>query len=390
MKPKIGVGIVGMGWMGTDHARGYIQIPHRFPDLKLMPELVACAEKNEERLKSIKDAYGFRKAYIDWRDLIADPEVELVSVTTPNFLHREMVIEAAKAGKHVMCEKPVGNVPTDTYAAARAVKNAGVNSAVGFSYRWAPVVLHAQNMIRRGELGGITHYLGRHVSSVGADPRVLHSWRFDKDTSGLGVTGDMLSHVVNMAQGLVGRVASLTASSKIIVKERPMPSELVKAYFDKGTDQMPKREVTTEDYVSVLARFENGAPGVFEACRVSYGPKTQLCFDLQAQRGSVRWDFHRMNEIQICKDGSGLDGYATVLTGFSHPGHKEFSPGDGIALSFSDLKTIEAARFVEAISEDKPFQPGMEEAVETAEVIETVVKSWESRTWEDVDRSHLC
>ncbi len=386
MKRTIGIGVIGMGWMGEEHTRAYRQIPHRYPDTPLKPVLIACADENIQRAERDKQRFGFKTAVQNWRDVIHNDEVELVCVTTPNNLHAEIVSEAANAGKHVMVEKPVGRDPAETAAATRSVLAANVNSAVGFGYRWAPVVQHAKNIVQSGSMGKINHYRGSLLASYGADPMSVLSWRFDKNVAGIGgATGDLLSHVIDMSMYLNGDVESVSSISDIFIKSRPIPSGSKPAsHFDMGSDDAPKEDVTNKDATIAILKYTNGSIGVLEASRIAHGYTSNLAFELYAEKGSLQWNFQRMNELRILEMASGYNGYATVFGDPEYPDHGHFSPADGAGLSFTDLICIETAHFIEAIALDKPFAPGVREALKVAEVTDAIFRSWESEKWEKV------
>src|SRR5437762_1639387 len=185
MARKIGVGVIGMGWMGLVHSRAYRAVADRFPDSGLQPVLVACADDVEARATEARDRLGFRRAVTDWKQVVDDPDVEAVSVATPNHLHLEIVRAAAAAGKHIFCEKPVGRSPQETAAIEAAARRAGVLTWVGYNYRWAPLVQFARRLIADGKLGPLTHYRGRFLVDYGSNPDGALSWRFRRDQAGL-------------------------------------------------------------------------------------------------------------------------------------------------------------------------------------------------------------
>ena len=204
MSRRIGVAVIGMGWMGSVHARSHRLVPQRFPELDVDPRLVVCADNVEARAQEGVTRAGFERATTDWREAVADPEVEVVVITTQNALHKPIALAAIAAGKHVFCEKPVGRSPAETAAIAAAAREAGIISGVGYNYRWAPVVQYALGLIRDGRLGAITHFRGRFLVGYARDPHGVLSWRFDRDQSGSGAVADLMSHVADLAHMLAG------------------------------------------------------------------------------------------------------------------------------------------------------------------------------------------
>ena len=199
---RIGIGVIGFGWMGQAHSRGCRRAPSYFPDRNYEPELVVVSDTVAVRGEEAVRSFGFATAVADWRQVVEHDEVDVVFVTAPNMLHVEMVEAAAANGKHVFCEKPVGGTPAQTVAAERATRRAGVISGVGYNYRWAPLVQYAKQLVDSGEIGEVTNYYGRFFSMYGSDPLGVLSWRFLVDQAGHGVSTDILSHSVDLAHFL--------------------------------------------------------------------------------------------------------------------------------------------------------------------------------------------
>ena len=385
MSRTIGIGVIGMGWMGVQHSRSYRQIAERFPDNSLQPRLVVCADDVESRAREARDRLGFERYTTDWRSVIADPEVEVVNIASPNFLHLEIAKASAAAGKHVMCEKPVGRSPEETAAIAQAAREAGILTFVGYNYRWAPLVQYARKLIADGRLGKITHYRGRFFAGYASNPQAVLSWRFQQDLGGLGASGDLLSHVIDMAHLIAGPIQRLAGNIETFITERPLAAPGAGTHFSLGGDG-PKGKVTNEDYAGALVRFTNGAQGTLEACRVIKGPLCQMAFEVHGTRGALSWDFERMNELQLSFSSgeTASEGYVRVLSGPEHPFHAHFNPGPGIGLSYEDLKTIEAHQFLASIAAGKQGEPGFAESLEVAKVQAALQRSWQNGSWEEV------
>lgn len=390
---EFGIGVIGMGWMGETHSRAFRALNERFHDSGLKARLVMCADVDAGRAETAQARFGFASSTTHWEEVIRHPEVDIVTVASPNFLHREIVRAVAQAGRHVLCEKPVGRNAAETMAIAQAARRAGINSCVGFNYRWVPMVQYARQTRDSGALGSLTHYRGRFFSSYGHNPLSQLSWRFEDDKSGFGTLGDLLSHVIDMALFLAGPIDRVTGLRHTFIQERPLPQPGVGTHFSLGREEDPSGPVTNEDYVAVLVEWAAGGRGVLEGCRVMYGPKCDLAFDLHGTDGALRWNFERMNELEVyhpsSKRETGLkadlhDGYARLVAGPEHPGHGQFLPGGGMALGYDDLKTLEAFRFLESIDANRPHAPGLEEALRVAEVQDAIVRSWETGQWASV------
>jgi predicted dehydrogenase len=388
MAQAFGVGVIGMGWMGEVHSRSYRSIPDRFAGSGLAPKLVVCCDPVEERARSAQQRFGFQRFTTDWRQVIADPEVKAVNVAAPNGMHLEINRAALQAGKHVLCEKPVGREPKETLESYAAARKAGTITFVGYNYRWAPLVQYARKLVAEGQLGKLTHYHGRFLNGYAGDPLGFLSWRFEQ-AQGLGTLGDLMSHVIDMAHMMAGPIESLAADQEIFIKRRPIPQPGAGTHYDKGRSDGPMGDVTNEDYVSALVHFQNGARGLLESCRVINGAKCDMSFELHGTKGAVKWNFERMNEIQLQlrrDDDPAQDGYTTVLSGPAHPYHRHFNPGPGISLGYDDLKVIEAYEFLSSIASGKQGEPGFREAATVARVQQAIIRSWESKRWETVEK----
>ena len=382
----IGIGIIGMGWMGQVHARSYGLARQRFPDSGVAARLAVCADNVAQRAESARDLLGFERATSNWRAVIDDPAVDIVNIAAPNNMHLEIAEAAAAAGKHIFCEKPVGRTPSETAQIEALARRAGVLSFVGFNYRWAPMVLHARNLIQQGALGEVQQYRGRFFSMYGSDPMGLLSWRFDEAVSGYGVLGDIMAHATDMALYLCGGVKRLVSNRHTFISERPLPVPGKGTHYSRGAPDDPKGPVSTEDYVGALVEFDNGARGTLEVSRTIFGPKNQMAFELNGTKGALSWDFERMNELQLYLPGADgmCDGFMRLVGGDRYPLHGNFNPGDGSGLSYEDMKVIEAAQFLRAVAEGKACAPSLDDALAVADVHAAMIRSWGSGAWEDV------
>jgi predicted dehydrogenase len=381
---RLGVGVIGFGWLGHAHSRSVLRIPTLFADRSYDPVLVACSDTLASRVEEAIASFGFARGTSDWRAVIDDPDVEVVFIAAPNMFHVELVQAAAAAGKAVFCEKPVGGTPQAVRRAADAAREAGVSSGVGYNYRWAPLVRYARELIESGELGEITNYRGRFFSMYGADPLGVNSWRFQLDQGGYGVTSDLLSHAVDLAHMLIGPITSLTGALHTFISERPAPAAGA-SHYGRGRPEDPTTPVTNEDYAGLLCRFASGARGTFEASRTIVGPESQMAFDVYGTRGALSWTLERLNELRVYRATEDRgSGYTTVLGGDRFAHHGAFVPGSGNPIGFEDLVTIEDYEFCAAVAEGRPYEPGFEQARQWAAVQEALLRSVASGHWEDV------
>jgi predicted dehydrogenase len=384
VRSRVGIGLVGFGWMGQAHSRSYRRIPMLFPERAGEPELVVCSDTIAERRETAVSAFGYREATADWRAVCAHPDVDVVVVTAPNMLHVEIVEAACAAGKHVFCEKPVGGTPDETLQAWRATRAAGVITGVGYNYRFAPLVRHAAELIRDGRIGDVTSYRGRFFSMYGNDPLGVLSWRFLQEEGGYGVSSDLLSHSVDLAHMLVGRVAQVVGARSTLIADRPLPQPGA-GHYGRGAAGDSTGAVTNEDYAVMLAVLETGALATFEASRALVGPESQMAFDVYGTKGALSWNLERLNELRVYLHGDGPDtGYTTVFGGDRFPYHGSFVPGSANGIGFEDLIAIEDYEFLNAVARGEPHEPGFDAALDYVAVQAALVRSWDSGSWETV------
>ncbi|MFH9060324.1 Gfo/Idh/MocA family protein [Streptomyces coeruleorubidus] len=383
MVDTLGVAVVGFGWMGRVHTQAYARVRHHYPQLPLVPELVTVAEEVPGRAEEAAAQFGFASTTRDWREVADDPRVQAVSITAPNFLHREIGVAMAEAGKHIWIEKPVGLTAGDARAVADAVAQAGVQGAVGFNYRNAPAVEAARELISSGEIGTVTHVRIRLFSDYAAHPEGALTWRYERERGGSGVLGDLASHGTDLARHLLGDIASLTADTAIFLPERARPAGATAGHSRASGGELGP--VENEDYVSCLLRFASGARGVLEACRVSVGEQNNYGFEVHGTKGAVFWDFRRMNELGISRGTTYQD--QAVTTVYVGPGHGEFAafqPGAANAMGYDDLKVIEAYRFLRSVAEGTPHGATLADAVHSAAALDAMARSASSGAWADV------
>ncbi|MGW3032095.1 Gfo/Idh/MocA family protein [Streptomyces sp. NPDC001178] len=380
MVDSLGVAVVGFGWMGRVHTQAYARVLHHYPRLGLRPQLITVAEEVPGRAEEAAAQFGFASTTRNWRDVVEDPRIQAVSITAPNFLHREIGVAMAQAGKHIWIEKPVGLSAADARAVAESVATAGVQGAVGFNYRNAPAVEAARELITSGAIGTVTHVRVRLFSDYAAHPESALTWRYEKERGGSGVLGDLASHGADLARHLLGDIEALTADTAVFIPQRARPTGATAGHTRATGGELGP--VENEDYVGCLLRFASGARGVLEACRVSVGEQNNYGFEVHGTKGAVFWDFRRMNELGVSRGTSYQD--QPVSTVYVGPGDGEFGafqPGAANAMGMDDLKVIEAYRFLRSIAEGKPHGATLPDAVHSAAALEAMVRSAESGSW---------
>jgi predicted dehydrogenase len=384
VRRRIGVGVIGFGWLGQAHSRSLLRIPTLFAQRTFDPELVVCSDVVPQRVEEAMESFGYARGTTDWRAVIDDPAVEVVFIAAPNMLHLELIEAAAQAGKHIFCEKPVGGTPEQTVRAERAARRAGVITGVGYNYRWAPLVRYAATLIAEGRLGEITNYRGRFFSIYGSDPLGPLSWRFLVDEGGYGASSDLLSHAVDLAHMLIGPITRVVGTTATFIEERPLAG-VGQGHYGRGAPDAPRGAVTNEDYAGMLCEFAGGARGTFEASRTMVGPESQMAFDAYGTKGALGWNLERLNELQVYLAEDELHtGYRTVFGGDRFPYHGHFVPGSANAIGFEDLVVIEDYEFCRAIAEGREFRPGFDDALQWVSVQAALLKSAQSGGWEPV------
>jgi predicted dehydrogenase len=379
----VGVGVIGFGWMGAVHTRGYARVRHHFPDLTVVPRLVAVADDVPGRAEQAAAQYGFATAVRDWHELLTDPRVQAVSVTAPNWLHREIGTAVAESGRHLWIEKPVGLSADDARAVAAAARAADVQSTVGFNYRNAPAVALARQLIGTGEIGRVTHARFSFFSDYAASEQGALTWRYERARGGNGVLGDLASHAVDLVRHLLGDIGSVLADTALFLPERPRPTGPTSGHTQAAGGA--RGPVENEDYVGALLRLASGARAVLEASRVAVGEQNSYGFEVHGTAGRLAWDFRRMGELQVSRGGAAQDQPAsTVLVTPGDGDLAAFQPGAGMAMSYDDLKVVEARDFLCSIAEGRSVGTELADAVRAAVVLDALTASAAAGTWVDV------
>jgi predicted dehydrogenase len=367
--------------MGKAHAFAYRAALAAFPDIPV-PVLKCVADVSEAAAAKAAAQYGFQSSTGDWKSLIADPSIHVVSITTPNTFHKEMALAAIAAGKHVHCEKPLSPTLADSRAMVEAAEKAGAVTQVGFNYVKNPLLKLARDMVASGELGEITGFRGIHAEDYMHDSESPWTWRIDP-SGGPGVIADLGSHIIGMARFLLGPIAEVSADVRTVVKTRPVAAGAAE-----------RRDVLVDDVARILVQFERGCGGTIEANWIATGRKMQLGFELYGAKGSLVFTQERLNELQFYRAGGkalghGIDsrtnGYMKIEAGPQHSPYGQFCVAGGHQLGFNDLKTIEMAEFLSGVAKGKSVGPDFREAYEIQKVVEAATRSSKVRGWVKVE-----
>ena len=362
--PEIGVGMLGYAFMGKAHSNAFKKIPYMTWPPPLRPRLIAIAGRNEEAVRNAAARYGYERATTDWHDLVSDPAVGLFDNGGPNSLHAEPTILAAQAGKHVLCEKPLGRDADESYEIWKQVAATGVKHMCAFNYRFVPAVRLAREIIDAGELGEIRHFRGRYLQDWG-DDATLDTWRFHVAEAGSGALGDLGAHVIDLSRYLVGEIATVSA--------------LVKTFF-------PERQV--DDAIEAAVEFEDGAVGTIESTRLALGRRNAFQWEINGSKGSLAFDMERLNEIQVFRaDGDRARGFKTVLVSEADHPFWEFWWPPGHIIGWGDTFVNEIHHLLRAIADDADVAPHgatFEDGYRAAEVCDAIVRSGASGSRERI------
>ena len=382
----LNIGLIGSGFMGKGHSMAYNLVPKVFSPPPAIPRLRLLGDVSEALAERAAHDFGFEDYAVGWEAVVNHPDVDIIDITAPNHVHKDIAVAAAKAGKHIYCEKPLAVTLADARAMLKAAEEAGVRTMVGFNYLKSPATLAAKRLIEAGKLGDVWHFKGYFNQDVLADPNLPFSWRFEKDIAGSGALGDLGAHIIAVALSLVGDIDKVSALTETFIKERPVATGAY-GYDGKADADAPKRTVENDDAVQMLVRFKNGATGTLESSRVAQGRKVYLAYEINGSKGSLRFEHERMNELSVyfSDDPEGTQGFRTVHTGPQHPYYSSFWPVAGCGLGFGDMKVIEIYELLYGIANDQPIQPDFRDGVKVNQVIAAALTSAEEERWVKVD-----
>jgi levoglucosan dehydrogenase len=375
---EIRVGMIGAGTIAGAHSAALVNLPHLYRDLTLRPRLVAVADINGTLATGLADRFGYERVAADWRSLVEADDVDLVVACLPPAFNREVVLGAAAAGKHVVCEKPLGESAEDAAAMLLACETAGVFHGLAAGYRWSPAVRAIAKLIGDGELGQIRSIRASFMLDYAADPDVPLLWRFRKAFAGGGIAIDTGYHLVDLARFLVGEIEMVQALSATFITERALPS--ADAVGNRGGDAADggRREtgpVDVEDAAAALVSFSDGAYGVFETSRVAIGKRVSLQIEVYGARGSAEWDLESPDEFRLCLPGDPFTfGFRRVLVNPGHPGAAELliAGTDGTSIGWLGQECAMWAEFLGAIAEGRPGSANFSDGVRDSAVIDAL------------------
>src|SRR5216110_2230106 len=377
MKKKVNIGLVGYGFMGRTHSNAFLQAP-RFFDVPYEPVLKAVCARHADRVRAFASNWGYESIETDWRALVGRKDVDLIDIASPNDTHAEIAVAAARAGKMVMCEKPLGRNAAEAQSMTEAVESAKVPNMVWYNYRRVPAVTLLKNLLDTGRFGKIFHYRAKFLQDWTISQDLPQGgeglWRLDVNVAGSGVTGDLLAHNIDTALWLNGEIDEVTAMTETFIKQR------------KHNLSGKVEKVGIDDACAFLARFKNGSLATFESTRYARGHKALYTFEINGEHASIFWDLHDLHRLQYFdhRDEGRVRGWRSLhITDSDHPYmDKWWVPGLQIGYEHSFVHQV--ADFLDGVAKGKPVSPTFRDALETQYICDAVLKSAKSGRWEKV------
>ncbi len=376
MKP-LNIGMIGYGFMGKAHTNAYAQANHFF-DCEYRPVLKALCARNKEKAQVFADNWGYESIETDWRELLKRDDIDAVDICVPNNLHKEISIAAAKAGKMILCEKPLAMSVAEGEEMCAAVEAAGVANMVWYNYRRVPAVSLAKQLIDEGRLGQVFHYRANFLQdwTINADvPQGgAATWRLDAEAAGSGVTGDLLAHCIDTALWLNGDIADVSAMTETFVKER--------VHAETG-EKMP---VSIDDACSFMCHFKNGSLGLFESTRYARGHKALYTLEVNGEHASLRWDLHDLHRLEYFdhSDDSIVRGWRSVHVSDGDQPYMGHWWVPGLQIGYEHTFIHQVADFLKSLETGEPARPNFRDALETQRVCDAVLSSAAERAWKNV------
>jgi predicted dehydrogenase len=369
----LGIGLIGTGYMGKCHALAWNSVAPVFGDVE-RPRLVALAEVDEALARRKAAEFGFETATGDWRRLLGDPAVDVISITTPNQLHAEMAVAALEAGKHVWCEKPMAPTLRESVDMHAAWRKSGRTAVLGYNYIQNPMMRLIRSLLADGAIGRVNHVRAEMDEDFMADPAGPFSWR-NETRAGYGALDDFAVHPLSLMRTLFGDIDAVFG-------------EMSRPYRDRPDGRGGRREVENHDIATALLRFTGGISGTLAVSRCAWGRKGRIQLQIFGDRGTIVFDQERFNEVQLfTRDGpQATQGFRTILAGPAHPPYDKFVPAPGHSLGFNDLKIIECRELMRAIAGEPALVVDFDGGLAIERAVHAIAESSQSGTWVTLER----
>ena len=381
-KRQVNIALIGYQFMGKAHSNAYRQVG-RFFDLDVEPVMKVLVGRNEEKVKAAAEQFGWQEYATSWEDVIARNDIDLVDIGTPNDTHALISVAALKAGKHVLCEKPLAMNVADAKISYETAKETGLINGICHNYRKAPAIAFAQKLVADGKLGAIRHFRGTYLQDWIVDPAVPLVWRLDKKIAGSGSHGDLNAHLIDTARFVMGgEFAEVCGMAETFIKQRPLLAD-TGGGLSGFTSSGEMGEVTVDDVTAFLARFENGATGTFEATRLAPGRKNYNRWEINGEKGTIAFNLERMNEIEVflTEDPEGIQGFRTIQATESFMPYMEAYWPVAHIIGYEHTFVNMIYDLMVAISKNEPFTPDFYDGLKNQAVLEAVDQSAASRQW---------
>ena len=376
-KKALSIGLVGYGFMGRTHSNAFLQAP-RFFELPYQPVLKAVCARNHERAKAFAANWGYQSIETDWRQLVQRSDIDLIDIASPNDTHAEIAVAAARAGKMVLCEKPLGRTAAEGKTMTDAVESAKTPNMVWYNYRRVPALVLLKNLLEEGRFGRIFHYRSQFLQDWTISQDLPQGgeglWRLDASVSGSGVTGDLLAHNIDMALWLNGPITEVAAMTETFIQER------------KHTITGKVQPVTIDDASAFLGRFQNGSTALFEATRYARGHKALFTLEINGERASARWDLHDLHRLEFFdhRDEGRLRGWRSIhITDGDHPYMKNWWV-PGLQIGYEHTFIHQVADFLQAAGDNRQATPTFRDGLAVDYVTDAVLNSARTKQWQTV------
>jgi predicted dehydrogenase len=369
--PELNLALIGGGMIARAHAAALQMVPFFFPDVPRWRPRLVC-EATEDLAQSAQQRLGFEKGTVGWQDATQRADIDAILIATPPDLHHDIAIAALRAGKHVLCEKPLARTSHEAENMARLATEAGVVAICGFNYRLAPALLQARRMVREGACGDLYQVSGRYLQDFARDPSRPLNWRYQAARGGSGALADIGSHLLDCVRWLAGEINSVIGVKRTVVTQRPV------------TDRAASEPVDVDDHAAFLTRFDSGALGTFEVSRVASGRGNQLQLEIYGTSGSLVFDWERNNELQYfsTSDAADRQGFRRILAGPAFPRWPAPLPVSGLGIGFLETMVVQLAEFARAIAGEPALELAtFDDGLRVARLVDTVVRSAEQGTW---------
>ena len=377
IKKELRIGLIGCGFMGRTHTNAYKRVNDFFSELEFKPVLKAVCARSETKVRAFAEQWGYETIETDWKKLIAREDIDAIDICVPNNMHAAIAIAAAEAGKMILCEKPLSATLTEAEQMVEAIEKACVKNTVWYNYRRLPAVTLAKQIIDSGKFGRIFHYRANFLQDWTINPELPQGgealWRLDATAAGSGVTGDLLAHCIDTAMWLNGCIEDVSAMTETFIKER----------VHTATGMVQK--VTIDDACIFHCHFKNGSLGLFESTRYARGHKALYTFEINGEHASIRWDLHDLNKLEYFDHGddSIVRGWRTVLVTDGDQPYMDKWWVPGLTIGYEHSFVHQVADFLQCLETGKPCHPNFRDALETQKVCEAVLKSADTKTWQN-------